>query len=65
MKFVKKANWYESENGRYEIVKYAGRYEVYDNKSEQPVYKAGKVSGYTRKYLGRVATLKEAKELCK
>lgn len=35
MKFVKKANWYESENGRYEIVKYGGLWEVYDNKSEK------------------------------
>lgn len=55
---------YTSENGRFEIVRYGGIWEVYDNSKEQPVYRCGKLIRYTSLYLGYTNTLRAAKELC-
>jgi hypothetical protein len=57
MKFVKTLSGnYKSENGKYEIRKYGGRWEVY-NKEDK--------FSYTDKFVASYNTLKEAKESIK
>lgn len=64
MKFTKTLSGsYKSEDGKYEIRKYGGQWEVYNLQEKQNVYRAGKLA-YVKneKYEGGYYTLKEAKE---